>query len=100
MGFFAWLVEKRGDFWLWKWIENTGRVSLSCYLFQNLLCTAIFYGWGFRLGGKMNAVDIIIIWLIISIIQLLLAAFWLRFAKLGPMETARKAVLRIMTNER
>jgi uncharacterized protein len=99
MGLFAWLVEKRENFWLWKWIEKTGRVSLSCYLFQNLLCSAIFYGWGINLGGKMNAWSILLTWLFISIVQVLLATLWLRFAKLGPMEAARKAVLRMITNE-
>jgi uncharacterized protein len=100
MGLFAWMVEKREDFWFWRWIENTGRVSLSCYLFQNLLCAVIFYGWGFGLGGKMNAVSILLTWLLISIIQVLLATLWLRFAKLGPMEAARKAVLRMIISER
>lgn len=100
IGLFAWLVEKRENIGLWKWIENAGKVSLSCYLFQNILCTALFYGWGANLGGKMNSLGVICTLLLISIVQVIVATIWLRYAKLGPMESARKAVLKLITNER
>jgi uncharacterized protein len=100
MGLCSWIVEKREDFRIWRWIENTGRMSLSCYLFQNLICTIIFYGWGVGLGEKMNALGILVTCLIINIAQIIFSVFWLRFAKLGPMEAARKFALRMITNER
>lgn len=100
MGLIAWLVEKRDQLRLWRWLEYTGKMSLSCYIFQNLLCTATFYGWGLGLGGKLNSISILLIWLLVSLIQICFATLWQRYAQLGPMEAGRKAILRLVTNGR
>lgn len=84
------LIEKSERFWLWARLENVGKMSLSCYVMQNLIASIIFYGWGFGLGGKVNSIAIILIWILISIFQLFFASLWLRKFKLGPMELARK----------
>ncbi|KOP65925.1 hypothetical protein AMS62_12275 [Bacillus sp. FJAT-18019] len=76
--------------WLWRLLENAGKMSLSCYVFQNILASAIFYGWGLGLAGKLNSAAIIATWLLICVFQLILASLWLRRFKLGPMETVRK----------
>lgn len=76
--------------WLWRPLENAGKMSLSCYVFQNILASAIFYGWGLGLAGKLNSAAIIGIWLLICVFQLLFASLWLRVFRLGPMETVRK----------
>lgn len=76
--------------WLWRLLENAGKMSLSCYVFQNILASVIFYGWGLGLAGKLNSAAIIGTWLLICVFQLILASLWLRGFKLGPMETVRK----------
>ncbi|MGG4093628.1 DUF418 domain-containing protein [Paenibacillus lautus] len=76
--------------WLWRRLENVGKMSLSCYVLQNILASAIFYGWGLGLAGKLNSAAIIAIWLVISAFLLGMASLWLRGFKLGPMETVRK----------
>jgi uncharacterized protein len=92
MGLFARLVEKKETWVLWKWLENTGKMSLSCYVLQNILCSFIFYGWGMGLGGKMDSITIIGIWITVMFFQIIFSTLWLRFFALGPMETARKRV--------
>lgn len=76
--------------WLWHLLENVGKMSLSCYVLQNIIASCIFYGWGLGFAGKLNSMAIIAIWLLISIFQLGIASLWLRRFKLGPMETVRK----------
>lgn len=76
--------------WLWRLLENAGKMSLSCYVFQNILASVVFYGWGLGLAGKLNSAAIIGIWLLICVFQLILTSLWLRGFKLGPMETIRK----------
>lgn len=76
--------------WLWRRLENVGKMSLSCYVLQNILASAVFYGWGLGLAGKLNSAAIIAIWLVISAFLLGMSSLWLRGFKLGPMETIRK----------
>lgn len=76
--------------WLWRLLENAGKMSLSCYVLQNLMASAVFYGWGLGLAGELNSAAIIAVWLVISAFQLGMASLWLRGFKLGPMETVRK----------
>ncbi|MBY0163581.1 DUF418 domain-containing protein [Paenibacillus lautus] len=76
--------------WLWRLLENVGKMSLSCYVLQNIMASAVFYGWGLGLAGKLNSAAIIAVWLLISALQLGTASLWLRGFKLGPMETVRK----------
>ncbi|ACX68432.1 MULTISPECIES: DUF418 domain-containing protein [Paenibacillus] len=79
--------------WLWCRLENVGKMSLSCYVLQNIIASTIFYGWGLGLAGKLNSAAIIAIWLVISAFLLGMASLWLRRFKLGPMETARKQAI-------
>lgn len=76
--------------WLWRLLENAGKMSLSCYVLQNIMASAVFYGWGLGLAGELNSTAIIAVWLVISAFQLGMASLWLRGFKLGPMETVRK----------
>ncbi|GIP00736.1 hypothetical protein J14TS5_58210 [Paenibacillus lautus] len=79
--------------WLWLRLENVGKMSLSCYVLQNLIASAVFYGWGLGLAGKLNSAAIIAIWLVISAFLLGMSSLWLRGFKLGPMETVRKQAI-------
>lgn len=78
---------------LWRLLENAGKMSLSCYVIQNLIASAVFYGWGLGLAGKLNSAAIIVVWLLISVSLLGFASLWLRSFRLGPMETFRKTAI-------
>lgn len=80
---------------LWRMLENTGKMSLSCYVIQNVIASVLCYGWGLALGGKLNSLTIIAIWVEISVFQLWFASRWLRIFKLGPMESVRKRAVGI-----
>jgi uncharacterized protein len=67
-------------------LYSAGRNSLTIYLSQSIILSAVFAGWGFGLFGQTSvALDLVIgftVWLVLS----LLAVVLVRFKKRGPME--------------
>ncbi|GAB1765497.1 DUF418 domain-containing protein [Priestia megaterium] len=90
MGAISFLIEKFQAFSLWSVLEKVGKMSLSCYVLQNVLSSILFYGWGVGLGGHPRSFFVIFVWILICLFQMLFAALWLRYFKMGPMESARK----------
>ncbi|MBJ8029025.1 DUF418 domain-containing protein [Bacillus cereus group sp. N21] len=84
------MIESFEHSWLWRRLENVGKMSLSCYVLQNILSSILFYGWGFDLGGKVNSLSIVFIWICICFFEIYFATFWLARFKFGPMEAARR----------
>lgn len=63
-----------------------GRLALSNYLLQTLICTTIFYGHGFGLFGKVERAGQVLIVLAIWVVQLIVSPIWLRYFRFGPAE--------------
>ena len=65
----------------------TGRMPLTNYLMQTLLCTALFYGWGVGLWGRVGpAAGLGLALLIYFAVQVPWSLWWLRTHERGPME--------------
>jgi uncharacterized protein len=71
---------------LLKPFSYVGRLSLTNYLFQSLICTTIFYGYGFGLYGEINHIEGVILTLGIYVIQIIFSYLWLKGFQYGPME--------------
>ncbi|MEK5231723.1 DUF418 domain-containing protein [Lysinibacillus sp. FSL K6-0232] len=99
IGLFGKLVEYKQLDWLWQYFANVGKMSLSCYVLQNIVASIIFYGWGLGLGGQLNSVLIISIWLALTLLQLVVASLWLRHFQIGPMEWIRKKMTQAITQQ-
>lgn len=67
-------------------VANAGRMALTNYLMQSIICTTLFYGYGFGLFGKVNAFYGLILTLVIWSIQLPLSSWWLSRYRFGPTE--------------
>jgi uncharacterized protein len=63
-----------------------GRTALSNYLLQSILCTTLFYGYGFNLYGKVGSLLGIVITVVIFALQIPLSHGWLRYFRFGPAE--------------
>lgn len=63
-----------------------GRMALSNYFFQTIVCTTIFYAYGLGLYGKIGAVTGILLTLIIYFAQIPLSVWWLKRYRFGPLE--------------
>ncbi|MED4534884.1 DUF418 domain-containing protein [Metabacillus fastidiosus] len=92
IGLFAILLEKRENSFLLARLEEVGKVALSCYILQNIVCSVLFYGWGFGLSNYFNGINTLMLWLFVCIVMFLFANVWLRFFKLGPFEYAWRAL--------
>ena len=71
--------------WL-GWLAPVGRMALTNYLLQTVICVLLFYGYGFGLFGQFGATTSTLIALGIFAIQIPLSALWLKHFAYGPME--------------
>jgi uncharacterized protein len=63
-----------------------GRMALTNYLMQSLLCTAIFYGHGLGLFARVDRTGQVAVVLAVWAIQLGVSRWWFRRFTLGPIE--------------
>jgi len=96
LGLIGLLVEKiqRGP--VMTALESLGRTALSGYILQNLLASALCYGWGLGLAAKFgtNSWFVVGLWLAISAVLLAGSRLWLRRFTTGPAEMLQKTLLR------
>ncbi|ATP39108.1 hypothetical protein CSE16_03190 [Solibacillus sp. R5-41] len=71
-------------------IAKAGRMSMTLYLMQSIVCTIIFYNWGFGLYGKVDVQMGIYIAIALFIVQILFAELWFSKFKQGPVEAMIK----------
>jgi uncharacterized protein len=68
-------------------IAAAGKMPLTNYLMQSLICTTLMYGWGFGLWGTVGpAVQLVLAFAIFFLIQVPLSVLWLRRFEYGPLE--------------
>jgi uncharacterized protein len=67
-------------------LAAAGRMALSNYIGQSIICTFIFYSYGLGLFGQVGAFNGLLLSLVIWIVQLGLSVVWLRFFQYGPLE--------------
>lgn len=80
-------VYQRGYLpWLTARLAAVGRLALTNYLMQSLLCTFFFYGYALGSFGTMNRLQLWLVVLIIWVFQLFFSPLWLKFFRYGPAE--------------
>src|SRR5574341_793407 len=67
-------------------LAAVGRMALSNYLLQSLICTTLFYGYGFALFGQVRPSLGLLLTMTIFLIQIPLSVWWLRRFQFGPIE--------------
>jgi uncharacterized protein len=67
-------------------LAAVGRMALSNYLFQSLVCTTLFYSYGLGLFGKVGPAAGLALSFAIYSVQVPLCVWWLRRFRFGPME--------------
>ncbi len=69
-----------------KPFANIGRLGLSNYLLQTVICTAIFYYWGLGLFDSLTRIERCGVVVGVYVFQLIVSALWLQVFRIGPME--------------
>jgi uncharacterized protein len=63
-----------------------GRMALSNYLLQSLICTLIFYGYGMGLFGRLERAQLLFVVAGVWALELAASPVWLRYFRFGPVE--------------
>lgn len=74
--------------------QNVGKLSLTNYLMQTVICTTIFYGYGLGLFGKLGVFWGTMTGLIVFSLQIIFSTLYLKHFRYGPFEK----IMRICTN--
>jgi uncharacterized protein len=72
--------------WLTARLAAVGQMALTNYLMQSLICTTLFYGYGFGLYGKLERYQLYFVVFGVWILQLLVSPIWLSYFRFGPVE--------------
>ncbi len=83
LGYLAWVLRAGERL---RWLAPAGRMALTNYLAQSLLCTGIFYGYGLGWFEQLPRVWQLPFALALFGLQVLASARWLRHFRFGPME--------------
>ncbi|MFN7733942.1 MAG: DUF418 domain-containing protein [Pirellula sp.] len=67
-------------------LAAVGRMALTNYLMQSLLCTTLFCGWGFGFIGQLDRTQLDAVVLSIWSLQLAISPLWLQRFRFGPAE--------------
>ncbi len=80
------LLQK--DTWLHRLapLASMGRMSLTIYLMQTLICTTIFYHYGLGLYGQVGPAAGLILTVVIFALQIPFSLWWLTRFRFGPTE--------------
>jgi uncharacterized protein len=69
-----------------KPLAAAGRMALTNYLMQSVICTFLFYSYGLRLYGSVGAAAGLVLSVSIWLVQLPISMLWLGKFRFGPME--------------
>jgi uncharacterized protein len=74
-----------------RWLAPVGRMALTNYLTQSLICSLIFYGFGFGLFDRIGAAAGAGLAIAIYLAQCIASHFWLQSFRFGPFERIWRA---------
>ncbi|MGQ0628237.1 MAG: DUF418 domain-containing protein [Phycisphaerales bacterium] len=81
------LVHRAGGLaWLRSRLSAAGRMGLTNYLAQSLICVFIFWGWGFGLFGKIERGWLPLFVVGVWALELAWSPWWLARFRFGPAE--------------
>jgi uncharacterized protein len=69
-----------------SFLAGPGRMALSNYLLQSIICTTVFYSYGLGLYGTMRTSRGILLAGAIFLFQIVASNWWLKRFRFGPVE--------------
>lgn len=67
-------------------LAKTGRLALTNYITQSLICVFIFYSYGLGLYGELVPTDLVLISVLIFCFNLIFSTLYLKSFNVGPLE--------------
>lgn len=78
--------------WLTSPLAAVGQMAFSCYIAQSLICTTIFYGYGFGLFARLERYQLYIVVAAVWLVLLVASPLWLARFRFGPLEWAWRSL--------
>lgn len=69
-----------------------GRMAFTHYIFHSVVCTTLFYGFGFGLFGTLSSIAQLAVVCAIWAVQLAISPWWLARYRFGPLEWCWRAL--------
>ncbi len=93
LGYLAWVLRllDAGARWL-RWLAPAGRMALTNYLGQSLVCTLVFYGYGLGYFEQLPRAWQVPFVFALFALQVVFSRWWLARYRYGPAEWVWRAV--------
>ena len=88
VGGILWLCGGAKRDWLERWLAPLGRMALTNYLAQTVICTTLMYGHGFGMFGSLGRAQLWFVVLPIWGVQIIASKWWMDRFAFGPIEWA------------
>jgi uncharacterized protein len=72
--------------WLQRGLAAVGRMALTSYVSQSIICAFVFYGFGLGLYGELERYELYYVVAAIWLFQLVVSPIWLTYYRFGPLE--------------
>ena len=86
LGLILWFSHSAGGLAIRRSLAAVGRMALTNYLAQSILCALIFYGFGLGLYGRLTGFQLYGVVLAIWALELAWSSWWLERYQIGPFE--------------
>lgn len=89
----SWLFHKLAPGGWLRGLENVGRIALTTYLSQTVICTFLFYSYGLGWFGTLDRFQLLQVVAGVWTWNIIFAAVWLKFFDIGPVEWAWRSAV-------
>ena len=89
LGYLGWIVHARHAL---SWLAAPGRMALTHYLLQSLLCTWLFFGYGLGFFEQLPRAWQLLFAVALFAVQVIISHLWLARFRHGPMEWLWRAM--------
>jgi uncharacterized protein len=86
------VAPKLTERWLGRAMIAVGRMALTNYLAQSVICTMLFYGYGLGLFAKLSRTELLGVVAGVWLLQLVWSPWWLKRFERGPIESLWRRV--------
>ncbi len=77
---------------LQRGLAAVGRTAFTNYIGQTVICSALFFGWGFGLFGELSRAELAPVVVAIWGFQIVVSVWWLGRFRFGPLEWAWRSL--------
>ncbi|WP_223292391.1 DUF418 domain-containing protein [Salipaludibacillus neizhouensis] len=91
--FFAYLYVTVKNSSIFNLFGYVGKLSLTNYLMQTIICTTVFYGYGLGLFGELGVMYGFLFSLVVYFAQVVCSKWYLSYFKTGPVERLIRMII-------